>query len=58
MTVKSLLSGSPLHDMTRFLINCADAHVRRGIQEQAINVYYDRLAEKLKGISVKSFGKI
>ncbi|KAI6190777.1 hypothetical protein M3Y97_00155500 [Aphelenchoides bicaudatus] len=45
---QTVFVGSAMHDMARFLVNCADSGVRREIEEKAVDVYYDRLTENLK----------
>ncbi|KAI6171876.1 hypothetical protein M3Y98_00910900 [Aphelenchoides besseyi] len=37
--------GSPLFDIARFLIYCVDAEIRREIEYQVVDCYYDKLNE-------------
>ncbi|KAI6196069.1 hypothetical protein M3Y94_01065100 [Aphelenchoides besseyi] len=37
--------GSPLFDIARFLIYCVDAEIRREIEYQVVDCYYDKLTE-------------
>jgi hypothetical protein len=41
--------GTPLHDISRLIITCADADIRREVESKAVDLFYDRLSEKLKG---------
>lgn len=43
-----LLSGNPLFDIARWMVYCVDAEIRREIEEQVVNCYYDKLTELFK----------
>ncbi|KAI6197767.1 hypothetical protein M3Y94_01263800 [Aphelenchoides besseyi] len=40
--------GNALFDAARYFVNCADAEIRREVESQAIDLYYDRLTENLQ----------
>ncbi|KAI6174415.1 hypothetical protein M3Y98_01187600 [Aphelenchoides besseyi] len=40
--------GNALFDAARYFVNSADAEIRREIESQAVDLYYDRLIENLR----------
>lgn len=51
---QTLFEGNALHDLTRLIVNCADAEIRREIETAVVDAYYDCLSDKLQGLTYKS----
>lgn len=51
---QTLYEGNPLLDLSRFLTFCTDATVRRAVDKQCIDLYYNTLTELLtkSGITI------